>query len=171
MADAVKLPPNENLNEWIAVNTVDFFNEISLVFSTIEDSCTCSKMTAGEEYNYLWQDNAKFQTPTELPAADYVDNLLTWAESQINDDAVFPLSPSTPFPKDFKKRVSTIYRRFLRVYAHIYCHHIEEITSIGASQHLDSCFQHFYLFVKEFGLVPQEELAPLQHVIDAIEKK
>eukprot|EP00461_Guttulinopsis_vulgaris_P004662 UN04664 len=141
LQESVKLPPNTDLNEWLAINTVDFFNELNLIFGTIEQSCNCPKMTAGEEYNYLWQDNVKYTTPTEVSAAVYVDNLLTWAESQINDDAIFPLSPGVAFPRDFKKRVSTIFRRFLRVYAHIYRHHIHEINTIGANQHLNNCLQ------------------------------
>lgn len=40
MYEAVKLPPGEELNEWMAVNTVDFYNAISLMYSTLEDFCT-----------------------------------------------------------------------------------------------------------------------------------
>ena len=30
--DAVKLPPGEVLEEWIAVNTVDFYNAVSMLY-------------------------------------------------------------------------------------------------------------------------------------------
>lgn len=49
MYEAVKLPPGEDINEWMAVNTVDFYNAISLMYSTLEDFCTrhtCEKMLA-----------------------------------------------------------------------------------------------------------------------------
>lgn len=40
----------EDLCEWLAVNTVDFYNAISVLFGTLEEFCTvhsCSLMTAG----------------------------------------------------------------------------------------------------------------------------
>jgi MOB kinase activator 1 len=53
MRSAVVLPKGEDLNEWLAVNTVDFFNEISLLYGTITDYCTaenCPVMNAGANY-------------------------------------------------------------------------------------------------------------------------
>lgn len=50
MRSAVMLPKGEDLNEWLAVNTVDFFNEISLLYGTITEFCTvqnCPIMNAG----------------------------------------------------------------------------------------------------------------------------
>lgn len=48
--EAVRLPPGEDLNEWLAVNTVDFYNAISVLFGTLEEFCTgssCPVMSAG----------------------------------------------------------------------------------------------------------------------------
>lgn len=48
--EAVKLPPGEDLHEWLAVNTVDFYNAISILYGTLEDYCTdrtCEQMSAG----------------------------------------------------------------------------------------------------------------------------
>ena len=48
MSDMVKCPPGEDLNEWIAVHAVDFFNRISLIYGTLTDNCnatTCPSMT------------------------------------------------------------------------------------------------------------------------------
>ena len=35
--EAVRLPPGEDLNEWLAVNTVDFYNAISILYSTLDE--------------------------------------------------------------------------------------------------------------------------------------
>ena len=46
----MRLPVGEDLCEWLAVNTVDFYNAISVLFGTLEEFCTvqsCSLMTAG----------------------------------------------------------------------------------------------------------------------------
>lgn len=46
----MRLPQGEDLNEWLACNTVDFFNEISLLYGTCQQFCTpetCPVMNAG----------------------------------------------------------------------------------------------------------------------------
>ena len=48
---AVMLPEGEDLNEWLAVNTVDFFNQINMLYGTITEFCTeerCPIMSAGK---------------------------------------------------------------------------------------------------------------------------
>jgi MOB kinase activator 1 len=60
--EAVKKPDGEDLNEWLAVNTVDFFNEISLLYGIVTEYCTkeqCPVMSAGPKYEYLWADGKK----------------------------------------------------------------------------------------------------------------
>ena len=57
MKATVVLPPGEDRNEWLAVNIVDFFNEVNLVFGSISDHCTnetCPVMCAGTKVEYLW---------------------------------------------------------------------------------------------------------------------
>ena len=47
---AVRLPPGEDLCEWLADNTVDFYNALSVLYGTLEEFCTrqsCPVMTAG----------------------------------------------------------------------------------------------------------------------------
>ena len=47
---AVKLPEGEDLNEWVAVNTVDFVNQVNMLFATVTEFCTkeeCPVMSAG----------------------------------------------------------------------------------------------------------------------------
>ena len=47
------LPDGEDINEWVAVNTVDFFNQINMLYGTITEFCTeqsCPVMSAGPKY-------------------------------------------------------------------------------------------------------------------------
>ena len=47
---AVELPRGEDLNEWLAVNTIEFYNEINIVYGTLTEFCTvesCPIMAAG----------------------------------------------------------------------------------------------------------------------------
>ena len=59
MREAVRCPPNENLEEWLAVHTVHFFNAASMVYGTCCQYCDeqkCPAMTAGPKVEYLWMD-------------------------------------------------------------------------------------------------------------------
>lgn len=50
MREAVELPPGEDLNEWLAVNAVDFYNAIAVLYGTLAELCTrasCPQMSAG----------------------------------------------------------------------------------------------------------------------------
>jgi MOB kinase activator 1 len=60
-------------------------------------------------------------------------------------------------------------KRLLRVYAHIYHAHIQEVIELGVDAHLNTNFKHFYLFIKEFNLVQEKELLPMKGRIVAIE--
>jgi MOB kinase activator 1 len=98
LSQAVKLPVGEDLNEWLAVNTVDFFNTTNLLYGSITEFCTnseCPTMTAGPEYEYFWMDGVTIKKPIKCTAPEYVDFLMTWVEKLINDEKVFPASPST----------------------------------------------------------------------------
>jgi len=130
---------------------VDFFNEISMLYGTISEYCTnasCPQMAAGD-CRYLWADK-KTTKPVECSAPEYVDNLMGWVESQLNDETVFPIKFDSSYPKKFKEICSTIYKRFFRVYAHIYHAHFKQIQTLGADAHLNTCFKHFMYFVLEF---------------------
>ncbi|KAG8755322.1 Mitotic exit network component, partial [Ceratobasidium sp. 428] len=37
---AVVLPDGEDLNEWLAVHTVDFFNHLNMLYGTVTEFCT-----------------------------------------------------------------------------------------------------------------------------------
>uniref|UniRef100_A0A8C1HWM1 MOB kinase activator 3B n=1 Tax=Cyprinus carpio carpio TaxID=630221 RepID=A0A8C1HWM1_CYPCA len=92
---AVKLPQGEDLNDWVAVHVVDFFNRINLIYGTVCEFCTeksCPVMSGGPRYEYRWQDEHKYKKPTPLPAPQYMNLLMDWIEMQINNEDIFPTS-------------------------------------------------------------------------------
>ena len=171
LREAVALPEGEDLNEWLAVNTFDFFNQINMLYGTITEFCTnetCPVMTGGPNYEYRWADGVKVKKPIKLSAPEYVDALMTWVQGQLDDEAIFPSKIGVPFPKNFQDIVKNIFKRLFRVYAHLYHCHFEKIVSLGEEAHLNTCFKHFLFFVKEFKLVSDDELAPLDEMIKKI---
>ncbi|KIW92213.1 uncharacterized protein Z519_07197 [Cladophialophora bantiana CBS 173.52] len=153
---AVKLPEGEDLNEWLAVNVVDFYNQINLLYGSITEFCSpqsCPEMKATDEFEYLWQDAATgFPKPTKMPAPEYIEHLMTWVQSNIDNESTFPSRIGVPFPKHFPSTVRQLFKRLYRVYAHIYCHHYQVIVHLGLEPHLNTSFKHFVLFVDEHGL-------------------
>ena len=94
----------EDLNEWVAVNTVDFFNQINMLYGTITDFCTednCPIMSAGPKYEYHWADGRSVKKPIKCSAPKYIDFLMTWVQDQLDDESLFPSKIGVPFPKDF----------------------------------------------------------------------
>lgn len=104
--EAIKLPPGERQDEWLAVKIVDFFNEINRLYSLIADKCTeeaFPKMSAGVGHEFAWTDGT--HEPVVLSAPEYFSRCMAWVENQLNDEEVFPKTtfdprgaPCTPKP-------------------------------------------------------------------------
>lgn len=172
LANTVKLPEGEDLNEWIAVNTVHFFNATSMIYGTCAPFCTeesCPTMSAGKA-EYLWKDGVNYKKPTRVPAPVYIDLLLSWADERISNPQLFPVDADAKFPRNFMTEVKNIYKRLFRLYAHLYCTHSEKIRSIGANAHLNTCFKHFIYFVLEFNLMDSQEMQPLEKLINKLKQ-
>ena len=87
-----------------------------------------------------------------MPAPEYIEHLLTWTQSLIDNEATFPSRIGVPFPKSFASTIRQIFKRLYRVYAHIYCHHYPVVVHLGLEPHLNTSFKHYVLFVDEHGL-------------------
>eukprot|EP00741_Cyanophora_paradoxa_P024041 tig00021721_g23216.t1 len=173
-----RAPRGADLCEWLTTNLREFFQILNLLWSiSCEEECTaesCPRMTAGEACEYLWQDvsSAEFAEPRRVPAREYVERLFTWVELQLEDESLFPepgslgqrISPS------FLPALKTIFRRLLRVYAHIYRSHFpfREIRMLSGEEHFNSCFRHFIYFCREHDLVDAHDSAPIKDIVDRI---
>ena len=57
LKELIQLPDGEDLDDWLAVNTIHFFNIASMVYGTCLEYCTeesCPTMSAGAKFEYLW---------------------------------------------------------------------------------------------------------------------
>lgn len=89
----VRLPEGEDENEWLAVNLVDFYNQINLLYGAITEFCSpqsCPEMKATDEFEYLWQDGDRFRKPTKMAAPEYIEQLMAWVQGNIDNEAVLP---------------------------------------------------------------------------------
>ncbi|KAI0211553.1 MOB kinase activator 3B [Lamellibrachia satsuma] len=167
LKQVVRLPPNEDLNDWLAVHVVDFFNRINVIYGIVSEFCTertCPTMSGGPKYEYHWCDGINYKKPTKLPAPQYIGLLMEWVEAQINNEELFPLTVGVPFPKNYYPTVKKILTRLYRVFVHVYIHHFEKLVMMGAEPHVNTCYKHFYYFVTEFNIVEKKELEPLKQL-------
>lgn len=165
---AVKLPRGEDENEWMAVHCVDFYNQINMLYGTITEFCSpqsCPRMIATNEYEYLWSFQ-KGQAPVAVSAPKYVECLMRWCQDQFDDESVFPAKMSGQFPPKFIERyVVQMLRKLFRVYAHIYCHHFNEVLELNLQTVLNTSFRHFCLFSQEFELLRPADFGPLVELV------
>ena len=70
LSQVVKVPDDQEYEDWIAVNVVDFFNRINIIYGTVCDTCTdasCPTMSGGPKFEYYWADETQ-KKPQALPA-------------------------------------------------------------------------------------------------------
>lgn len=44
----------------------------------------------GRRYEYLWEDGVRYKKATKLPAPEYVDALMNWAQGLLDNEETFP---------------------------------------------------------------------------------
>ncbi|CAA2964677.1 Hypothetical predicted protein, partial [Olea europaea subsp. europaea] len=112
----------------------------------------------------------------EVSAPKYVEYLMGWIETQLDDESIFPQNLGSPFPPNFHNVVKIISKRMFRVYAHIHCSHFQKIVALKEEAYLNTCFKHFVLFtsvlhdhlMQECGLIDKRELAPVSEIVETI---
>ncbi len=190
----VRLPPNADTYEWIALNTIHFTRMCISIFDSYSMLCSpsrnsaCTTMSASDT-EYLWKDHDQYPKPTSVPASTYIKLALREAEVTTDNPAIFPIDENDPFPVVFMPKVREIFKRLFRMFAHLYYGHYAEIKTLAAGgtvtgvdpsvtasrrissdKHLNSCFKHFILFALEFQLLDDATLNPLQSFIHAIKQ-
>lgn len=116
-------------------------------------------------------DGEEVKKPIKCSAPEYVEYLMTWVQSKLDNEDIFPSHTDVPFPKTFQTVIKTIFKRLFRIYAHIYYSHFHSIISLGEEAHLNTCFKHFYYFITEFNLVDKAEMEPLAELIANLTSK
>jgi MOB kinase activator 1 len=95
-------------------------------------------MNAGPKYEYHWSDHGTMKKPLKVSAPEYVEFLMTWIQTQIDDEAVFPQKVGSSFSKGFVDKGKIIAKRLFRVYAHIYHEHFDRIVGLQEEAHLNT---------------------------------
>ncbi|KAF9290728.1 Maintenance of ploidy protein mob2 [Mortierella alpina] len=166
----VQLPKYVDENEWLAVNVFDFYNYINMFYGSISDFCTmrdCPNMSAGARFEYLWMDGQK--KTSKVPASQYIDFVMCWIQTLINDENTFPTKDGRDFPATFPQTVRAIFKQLIRVFAHVYHSHYDKMLSLCQEGHFNSLFAHFVSFGREFDLLDKKDIVPMQELMDIMD--
>jgi MOB kinase activator 1 len=125
--------------------------------------------------NYVWIHQGGKQAT--LPAPTYIDYVMTSIQNLIDDEKIFPTKSSrclrkkesdilTKFPvvqdqafhPSFPATIRTVYRQLLRVFAHIYHAHYQQILHLRSEPHFNSLFAHFLAFGREYELLEVRDI-------------
>ena len=164
LTQVVQLPPGENKNEWIAMNTFFFFTEIQLLYESVLEKCTdeeCPSMVIGE-YECKWMEKKEL---IDMTAQEYIDKALDFCQTKLNDEKVFPCDSGKAFPKKFNSIVLKMFKFMFRVYGHIYTKHMDSVVELEEEKHLNSSFKQFLYFAAEFELLSSTLITPLECVL------
>jgi MOB kinase activator 1 len=91
---AVVRPHGVESNEWLAMNTIDFCNEVTMLCSLVSDAWADLSHQPGEGFpngvEYRWSGGVTTSTPIRCTPCEYVEYVLDWIEVQLEDPKLFP---------------------------------------------------------------------------------
>ncbi|TFK73635.1 hypothetical protein BDN72DRAFT_834517 [Pluteus cervinus] len=155
----VMLPKYVDIMEWVAVNIFDFYNHLNEFYGVISECCTqqsCKTMSAGTNLSYTWINQDR--KSVHLPASTYIDYVMTWIQNLLDDENSFPTRSGQDFPPSFPSTVKHMYRQLLRVFAHIYHAHFNQLLHLRSEPHFNSLFAHFLAFGREYELLEVKDI-------------
>ncbi|ELU44836.1 protein kinase activator Mob2 [Rhizoctonia solani AG-1 IA] len=159
----VALPKYVDINEWVAVNIFDFYQNLNLFCAVISEVCsthTCTSMTAGPNLSYEWTDRNR--RAVSLPAPTYIDYVMTWVQNCLDDETTFPTRSGSEFPpaasSSFAACCKAIFMQLFRVFAHIYHAHFTDLLHLHSEGHFNSLFAHFLVFGQQYRLLEVKDI-------------
>ncbi|KAJ3083126.1 Maintenance of ploidy protein mob2 [Rhizoclosmatium hyalinum] len=166
------LPKHMDWSHSTPHTALDFFYYTNLFYESIAEFCTvqdCPTMSAGAGVDYNWTDSRG--KTVKLPAPQYVDYFMTYAQNILNDQTVFPTKSGAEFPRDFLATIRQIHKQLIRVFVHMYSTHVHQIQALGLQGHINTLFAHILCFGKEFDLIDKKDLVPVLdfvHELDGV---
>lgn len=59
-------------------------------YAPLRSLAAADQMHVAGRYEYLWEDGVRYKRPTKLPAPEYVDALMNWAQNLLDNEEIFP---------------------------------------------------------------------------------
>lgn len=124
-------------------------------------------------FEYMWCDGVTFINPISIPARTYMKFCLLWTQNQLKYSDLIPSTPTTIlYPQNILTTWKMLYRRLLRVYAHLYINHKADFDKVGVLGSVIRCMlRRLILYGIESGLSSKKELEPVKGILKKIQKE
>jgi hypothetical protein len=63
-------------------------------------------------FEYLWQDNENFKRPTKMPAPEYIEHLMAWVQSNVDNEQMFPSRIGTNLYPSIRHPILTTFQAY-----------------------------------------------------------
>jgi len=167
LRETVPVPAGVDTNEWLATNTLSFYNHINQIYSTITASCTsmtCNSASSSTT-TFTWIDDKGKKI--RMSAQQYVEIVIVSVEKLVTDETMFPTKYDQEFPPHFQSTIKKIFKLMFHVLGHIYTSHFNSILELGELHVLNTVFVHFMYFQMEHNLIDPKELQTLEDLVHA----
>ncbi|XP_046889692.1 MOB kinase activator 2 isoform X2 [Hypomesus transpacificus] len=169
MSSFTTLPPGLDHTEWLATNTVAFFQNTNLLSSALSEFCTtasCPTACGPGNTVYFWTDDQGKKLKCSAPL--YFDYAMSYIQELLADEDVFPTKAGSVFPAGFVFLVQKVFLLLFRTLAHIYWSHYRETLALGLHPHLNTLFTHLTHFSLQHRLLEPEHTDTLRDLISAL---
>ncbi|KAL7878530.1 hypothetical protein AOLI_G00095040 [Acnodon oligacanthus] len=163
------LPHDLDQQEWMAFNTISFFQNTTLLSSALSEFCTlttCPTASGPGNKVYEWTDENGRKLKCSAPL--YTDYAMSYIQELITDENVFPTRADAQFPPGFMFLVQKVFLLLFRTLAHLYRAHYRDAITMEIHPHLNTLFTHFITFSHAFKLLEPSETAPLDDLITTL---
>lgn len=157
LRDYVRLPKGKSVEDWVATNLHNFFDEVFRLVSHkdgVED----------KDIEYKWAGE-------EVTANEYLELAVEWMILKINNDGLMPKEEDEEYPADFlSKRAVEFFTQIFRTHVILQSLYMDEVDEEEALE-LQVSFKHLIFFSLEFDLIPENEFRPMQSEIDSLREE
>lgn len=163
-------PIGTSLSDWLIINAMEFLDRTDKLYQCCSLFCTsetCPMFNAGPHYNYFWEDESTTE-PVQLSTPEYLLQLTRWAKRNLANTTLFPRVDGAALSTEAKEILQTIYRRTMRIFAHLYVCHFSSIKEHSIEPVINTLFVHYAMLALRYQMIMHQDIEMLTPVLNAM---
>ena len=149
----VPLPVGVEYHEWLATNTLAFFNHIKLMYESLGDHCNPMACDAVLNYATSFAPSLSNISKKSMKMTEYIDSALLEIQNYVTDETFLPTRYDVPFPKHFFRTVHKVFHIMFHVLMHMYQYHLEDMEGVELLCTANTVLVHFTCFQVQYHLI------------------
>ncbi|KAI6177097.1 Mob1/phocein family protein [Aphelenchoides bicaudatus] len=160
-----EVPAGIDKNEWLAMHTLDLFENISSLCGVVLDHCTpitCGSMSFPGCQKAYWLDEKGKRH--QYSAGRYIDCVMSFIEAA-KKEAIFPTKYGMPFPTDFEQYCRRIVKFLWHCCGHLYSKHWDLMALLNLRPQYGLVLAHLAAIAKQYVLLDSKEMNSLTNTL------